>query len=116
MEIELISRGFVAAILERALSQIPSIDMTEYQKGQYDGIDYALAVLYAAWTEPKPEPKVIPAREGTWSKFVVYFDNGKPKAEMRCSICERPSDHATNYCPHCGAKMMIDRRWFCEAD
>jgi len=112
MERELISRGYAAAILERALSQIPSIDMTEYQKGQYDGLGYALGVLYSIWAEPKPEPKVIPAKSGTWRKFMIYFDNGKPKAEMRCSVCGRTADKATNYCPHCGAKMEIDRRWF----
>lgn len=25
-----------------------------------------------------------------------------------CSVCEGFSDFATNYCPHCGAKMEVD--------
>ena len=107
MKIELISRGYAVALIEREIRFIESGMAGEYDAGFRSGLGYAIAVLNSMWTEPEPEPKVIPAKHGYWYGLTVHFgfDGTEPEIEIRCSECNRPAERITNFCPHCGAKM-----------
>ncbi len=44
---------------------------------------------------------------GRWVYEPVEFTYEK---DIKCSVCSAYVDHATNYCPNCGAKMDGERK------
>lgn len=85
---------------------------TEYDAGFNDACEQVLSLI-----DGEPEFEVGFVRRGKW---ILYKrrDGTYKCGETVCSVCSgvSPNSWYWRYCPHCGAKMMIDRRWFCEAD
>ena len=51
-----------------------------------------------------PTVDAVEVVHGRWVYEPVEFTYEK---DIKCSVCSAYVDHATNYCPNCGAKMDL---------
>ena len=59
--------------------------------------------IYKAIKEA-PIVDVAPVKHGYWLPHFPEYDCGHT-IKYTCSVCSIPAEWASQYCPHCGAKM-----------
>lgn len=84
---------------EKTVERLRSLGNREYRKEKGTIQDAIKMISYPEYT---PAADVVPVVHGRWEPF-----HSEAAGDIQyCSACEIGFGAKTDYCPHCGAKMM----------
>ena len=86
---------------EKLLIDLWGVNMDEVDTSDCTDIEDILSAVITYLSE-QPTVDAVEVVHGRWIYEPVEFTIEK---DIKCSICGGYVEHATNYCPNCGAKM-----------
>jgi hypothetical protein len=114
---DLISRSALLKSLQDSYKQLSELYLKETDVEQKLSMESQLIVFTEVILRTKKAPAVDakPVQNGKWSKpIIIGYDGIHVLYGRSCSECGYDSRlYHANYCPHCGAKMMISEEERC---